>query len=200
MRHMPCRFFNFYFFTEMVQFLHYMNVMAASDHQALSDFVESYDGIFGELIDLPLVSTNDTLAAFAESHGMGFDFDELSSVVESTRSEEGSAVGSVGFDELSSAVESRENSDTLSEEGAIEQKPLVRKRRGRPPRSKNKPKPLPPRNVLTFVMPNFVQPFTIEIPIGCEVLERVMNLARGNYGVCILKGHRDCQRPHTCNS
>ncbi|KAI5058551.1 hypothetical protein GOP47_0026721 [Adiantum capillus-veneris] len=61
-----------------------------------------------------------------------------------------------------------------------------RRPRGRPPGSKNKPKP---PIIITRDSPNALRAHVLEIATGCDVVESVTNFARRRQrGVCILSG------------
>ncbi|KAJ7536656.1 hypothetical protein O6H91_12G076400 [Diphasiastrum complanatum] len=62
----------------------------------------------------------------------------------------------------------------------------ARKPRGRPPGSKNKPKP---PKVITTEIGNSMRPYVFEISRGCDVSETLSAFARGHQlGLCVLGG------------
>ncbi|KAJ8561398.1 hypothetical protein K7X08_027588 [Anisodus acutangulus] len=69
---------------------------------------------------------------------------------------------------------------------------VVRRPRGRPPGSKNKPKPVP--NIIITERDDQVEkatmsPYILEIPVGVDIIDTVYRFCRKqNLGLCILNG------------
>ncbi|KAG8379253.1 hypothetical protein BUALT_Bualt07G0069400 [Buddleja alternifolia] len=69
---------------------------------------------------------------------------------------------------------------------------VVRRPRGRPPGSKNKPKPKPVLAVITSdqpLSPCMMSPYVLELPPGVDVIESTTRFCRKrNMGLCVLSG------------
>ncbi|GLJ22264.1 hypothetical protein SUGI_0418900 [Cryptomeria japonica] len=91
-----------------------------------------------------------------------------------------------GRDEMNSSMSNSNNAKGEQGLAMQEMGEGGRRARGRPPGSKNKPKP---PIVITQDSPNALRPHVLEIASGCDVGESVASYARRRQrGVCILSG------------
>ncbi|XP_031498981.1 AT-hook motif nuclear-localized protein 17-like [Nymphaea colorata] len=73
--------------------------------------------------------------------------------------------------------------NTTNDGASIE---VARKPRGRPPGSKNKPKP---PIIITRDSDNAMRPHIIEVPSGCDIVEAVAQFVRRRqFGLCVMSG------------
>lgn len=82
--------------------------------------------------------------------------------------------------------DNNDNSTKTGQDLVVQEGDGARRPRGRPPGSKNKPKP---PIIITKDSPNALRAHVMEIANGCDVFESVANFARRRQrGICILSG------------